>query len=72
MRPIAEGDEVRLTDHGVLVYTKRQRRYRRSVNWRGRSGIVAKFKKTGEAYVLWRGRTSLEAVPVKILERKTP
>jgi hypothetical protein len=67
-KPFASGEQVKLTEQGIRAYHAVRRNYQGHVDWTTRVGVVVSYKNTGEAYVRWEGRTSLDVVPVKILE----
>ena len=69
-QPFALGEIVKLNDYGLKVYRSRLNGWqkRSGTAWAGRPGVVQRYKGTGEVIVAWQGRSSLEAVPLKILE----
>jgi hypothetical protein len=39
------------------------------VDWRGRRGVIGRISRSGDAFVLWNGRRSLDPVPLRWLVR---
>ena len=69
MKPLFKmGDRVRLTERGLRLATRRWAK----LDWPNRRGRIVHLTRRGEAYVLWDGRKSMDAVPFAILEKAAP
>jgi hypothetical protein len=59
------GDRVTLTKPGAASLNNNMHPGR--VDWRGRCGVIGRISRSGEAFVLWDGRRSLDPVPLRSL-----
>jgi hypothetical protein len=59
------GDRVTLTKRGAASLNNNMHPGR--VDWRGRCGVIGRISRSGEAFVLWDGRRSLDPVPLRSL-----
>lgn len=64
--PFTRGDLVRLTEKyaGTLLRGHR----RKKIDWRSRRGVVERCS-SSEVYVAWEGRRSLDAIPIRGVEK---
>ena len=70
MKPLFKvGDRVRLAERSLHLETRSRWA---KLDWPNRRGRIVHLTRRGEAYVLWDGRKSMDAVPFAILEKAAP
>lgn len=63
--PFLRGDRVKLTDRYADALN---RALKAKLDWRARRGSVARCS-SSDVYVAWDGRNSLDAIPIKGVEK---
>ena len=64
--PFSRGDRVKLTEQYASALLRGPRR--KKVDWRSRQGVVERCS-SSEVYVAWEGRRSLDAIPIRGVEK---
>jgi hypothetical protein len=59
------GDRVTLTKRAAVSLNHNMHPGR--IDWRGRRGVIGRISRSGEAFVLWDGRRSLDPMPLRWL-----